>query len=664
MTRSVPAVVTFNAGELSPTLRGRVDLARYASGCKTLHNMLVLPEGPVTRRPGTRYVANTKADGVARLIPFEFSTVQAYVIEVGDGYMRFYRDGGVIESSPGTPYEIVSPYAAGEIADLRWAQSADVLYLAHPLYLPRKLTRTGHTSWTLSQTNFVDGPYIEQRTDRTITPSGTTGAITLTASAALFTANDVGRLVRVLHGSTWGAALITAFTSSTVVDANVQVTMGATTASTAFRLGAWYIGNYPGQVTFFEERLFWAGAPAAPQTAWGSMTGDFENMTPGAAADDAVTFSILDGQVNAIRWLAPLRAMLAGTASAEFALSGEDGLSLTPTSAQARRQTTVGSASVAALTAGFGALHVGRSSRTVWELGFSAERDGYIGTEVSVLARHVLRPGVVEMVWQQDPWRCVWCVLGDGTLAGLTYMRDQDVIAWHRHTLGGPSTKALSAAVIPAGAEGQLWLLVERDYAGTPKRTVEYLAPEFVPDDDPGDATDAFMVDCGLTYDGAATASIGGLDHLEGQTVQVLADGATHEDVEVSSGTITLDRDAEVAHIGFGYTAEVEPLDIQGGTPDGSGLTRMKRVSRVGLMLYRTVGGQIGWRDADGATTFEDIETRVGSDPMDTAPPLVSGTFYQVMPPRWDRDASVVVRQDQPLPLTVLGIVPRMVTND
>lgn len=665
MARSVPAVTAFNSGELSPTLQARVDLSRYASGCRTLLNMLVLAEGPATRRPGTRFVARTKNDGVVRLIPFEFSTVQAYVIEVGAGYFRFYRDGGVIESSPGVPYEVANPYSAGDLPALRWVQSADVLYLAHPAHAPRKLSRTGHTAWTLSTIAFQDGPYLEERTDLTVTPSATTGSVTLTASASLWVASDVGRLVRLKHGTAWGWATITAFTSATVVTATVGTAFGATTASVAFRLGTWTAGNYPGVVAFFEERLMWAGAPQQPQAVWGSRTGLFEDMAPGAAADDALQFSILDGQVNAIRWLSPQKALLAGTASAEFALAGDNG-ALSPTSAQARRQTTTGSAAVSALAVGFAAMHVGRSARTLWEIGFSFDRDGYISTEISALSRHVLRPGIAEVVWQQDPWRAVWCVLADGTMAGLTYMRDQEVVAWHRHELGGPGAKVLSAAVIPAGAEGQLWLTVERDYAGTPRRFVEVMAEEFAPPLGTNDAIEAFFVDCGLTYRGTATATIGGLGHLAGQTVSVLADGATHPDVVVSGGgTITLQRAAEVVHVGFGYVSDVEPLDIQGGAPDGVGLTRMKRVAWLGLMLFRTVGGLAGWRDPrTGSVAFEPIEMRLGSDPMDTGLPLATGTVQLQFPARWGRDASVVIRQDQPLPMTVLGIVPRMQTND
>lgn len=588
MTRSAPGVLAFNGGELSPTMAARVDLSRYAGGCRTLSNMLVLAEGPATRRPGTRFVARTKNDGVARLIAFEFSTVQAYVIECGAGYFRFYRDGGVIEASPGVPYEISNPYSVADLPLLRWVQSADVLYLAHPNHAPRRLSRTAHTAWTLATISF------------TATPAEWTGS------------------------------------------------------------------NYPGVVAFFEERLVWAGAPAQPQTVWASRTGQFENLTTGPAADDALRFSILDGQVNAIRWLAPLRALLAGTASAEFALQGDNGGNLTPNSAQARRQTSTGSAPVAALTVGFAALHVGRSGRTLFEQGFSLDRDGWIGAELSALARHVLRPEIAEIVWHQDPWRVVWCVLRDGTMAGLTYMRDQDVVAWHRHSLGGPGAKVLSAAVIPNGPEGALWLCVERDYAGTTRRFVEFMEREFTPDAGINDARGAFFVDCGITYSGVATTTIGGLGHLAGRTVQVLADGATHPDVVVSGGgSVTLQRSATLVHIGFGYVSDLEPMDIQGGAADGSSLTRMKRIAWVGLMLFRTVGGLVGWRDArSGATAFEALETRTGTDPMDTAVPLATGTFRLQLPPRWDRDASLVVRQDQPLPLTVLGIVPRMSTND
>lgn len=193
----------FNAGELSPLLEGRTDIAKYYSGCRTLENFLVLSYGGVTKRPGSEYIASAKAaDEPVRLIPFEFSITQAYVLELGDEYMRFYRNGGQILDS-GSPYEIVTPYdtdAGTDLFDIQFVQSADTMYLVHPDYAVRELTRTDHTAWTLTETTFQRGPFLaENDTAVTITPSATTGSITLTASSATFNANHVGALWQVTH---------------------------------------------------------------------------------------------------------------------------------------------------------------------------------------------------------------------------------------------------------------------------------------------------------------------------------------------------------------------------------------------------------------------------------------------------------------------------------
>jgi hypothetical protein len=166
MARVTPIITNTNGGEWSPTLFGRVDIAKYPNSFRTVRNFIPLVQGPSTRRPGFHFVTAAKSSGPAHLIPFEFSTVQAYVIEAGDQYFRFYKDRGQILSG-GSPYEIASPYAVADVFDLKWAQSADVLYLTHPSYAPRKLSRTGHTSWTLSEIDFLDGPYLEQNATAT-----------------------------------------------------------------------------------------------------------------------------------------------------------------------------------------------------------------------------------------------------------------------------------------------------------------------------------------------------------------------------------------------------------------------------------------------------------------------------------------------------------------
>ncbi len=191
----------FNAGELSPLLEGRTDIKKYYSGCRTLENLVVLPHGGITKRPGSAYIASAKSGDVAcRLIPFEFSVEQAYIIEMGNQYMRFYKDGGQITGIGGSAYEISTPYLTADLFEIQFVQSADIMYFAHSDYAPRSLTRTGHTSWTLPQINFERGPFLgEVATTTTITPSGVTGSITLTASASTFNANHVGALWQITH---------------------------------------------------------------------------------------------------------------------------------------------------------------------------------------------------------------------------------------------------------------------------------------------------------------------------------------------------------------------------------------------------------------------------------------------------------------------------------
>ena len=199
----------FTAGELSPKLYGRTDLAKYKNGCMELYNMTIWPHGGAFRMPGSQFVAYAKyGDKKAILVRFSFSTLQQYVIEVGHLYMRFYKDKGQILSTttPFGPYEIESPYSEDELEDLDFTGSADVLYICHPKYMPRKLTRTGHAAWSLSLLSPLHGPFNEDNKDNshTLTVSsygGSTGVygqtVTVASSKNLFTSGDVGRWIKI-----------------------------------------------------------------------------------------------------------------------------------------------------------------------------------------------------------------------------------------------------------------------------------------------------------------------------------------------------------------------------------------------------------------------------------------------------------------------------------
>ena len=190
----------FNSGELSPLLEGRTDIQKYYSGARTIENFLVLTHGGVTRRPGTKYIADAKESDVAcRLVPFEFSVTQAYILEFGNLYIRVYAEGGQVLDGA-SPVEITTTYLTADLFELQFAQSADTLYIVHPEYAPRTLTRTSNTAWTLAEIAFERGPFLTANEGTTtITPSATTGSVTLTASTATFNANHVGALWEITH---------------------------------------------------------------------------------------------------------------------------------------------------------------------------------------------------------------------------------------------------------------------------------------------------------------------------------------------------------------------------------------------------------------------------------------------------------------------------------
>jgi len=190
-----PAINKFNAGEVSPLMLARNDFAKYLNSCNQLQNMIVRSQGPVSRRPGTKFIATTKDNEEVRLIPFEFSKSDTYTLEFGNLYMRAFRNGGQVLDANDDPYELTTTFTTAELADIQFVQSADIMWLVHPDHEVQELTRTGHTSWTLTDEDLITGPFINRNTtDTTITPSATTGSITLTASAAIFEANDVGSI--------------------------------------------------------------------------------------------------------------------------------------------------------------------------------------------------------------------------------------------------------------------------------------------------------------------------------------------------------------------------------------------------------------------------------------------------------------------------------------
>lgn len=771
MARQSPLQTGFTSGEFSPRLLGRVDLERYAFGLAECENFIALRQGPVTFRPGTRFVAEAIDSSLpSRLLPFVFSDEQAYVFELADGKIRVFTLEGVLRPSaknfetiatndiipiddytysegqgpflltttgtlptglstgtsyyikrltndtfslslsPGGPavsitaatgsgvhtitpnfslvLEIDVPYLSGQIFDVQHAQTADIMYLAHPAHPPAKIERRGSALWRFETVSFYDGPYLEKNTDSTFTvnwSSSALGAVTLTASRDLFVAGrDEGRHIRNRAGTSQvGYTRIDSVTSTTVAQGTNLRTNAGAGAIADWQLGAWYVGNYPRAVTFHEQRLVFAGAPNQPQRFDGSVIGDFENFAPtggpsrdvatfdaNVVDDNAYAFTLAADRVNAIRWLASARNLLLGTVGGIWPVQASSLLeSISPNSINARRSTSRGAASLRPAIVDDTVVYVSASGRRAYSAAYVSDSDSFKARDVTRYADQVLDVSAVQADYAGDDESIFWVVRTDGQLAGLTIDESEEVLAWHRHVLGGSFSGGAavveSIAVIPApvgsisvGAHAnrdhdQVWMLVKRTVNGVQRRYIEFMEDLF-PVDEP-DTKRAFFVDCGLTYEGPPTTTISGFGHLEGETVAINVDGSAHAQKVVSGGAVTLDRSGSVVNVGLPYEGRIRTLPLEAaGTRLGPSQGTRKRSDHLFLRLDRTVGLEVARNEF--ATEWDGVLFRSLGDLLGTPVPLFSDDKVVSAGLGWTVRGQQTFRQRIPFPCTILAV--------
>jgi len=570
MARVHPFQSNFTAGELSPRLEGQIDFKKYFNGCSKLTNMIVYPHGGATRRGGTYFVSEVKdSTKEVRIIPFEFNVTQSYVLEFGETYIRFYKDNGQIQSG-GSAYEISTPYTEAELTELHFAQSADVMYICHSNHAPRKLSRTGHTSWTLTTPTFQ-----------------------------------------------WNAT------------------------------SPWSSSNgYPRTVSFYEQRLFFAGTSAQPQTIWGSKTAGYEDIRTGTNADDALEYAIATNKVNVIRWLQPSRDLIVGTGGGEFKVGRPQGEPLTPSNVMVTQQTTYGSWTIPPVQIGNAILFAQRARRKIREFSYQYQSDGYIAPDMTLLSEHITSGYLKDMDYQQEPDSIVWCCTSDGKLLSMTYERPEDVVAWAEHVVGGDNVEVESVAVITNLTQDQLWVSVKRTVNGSTVRHIEYIDPNL-------------NVDSGIAGTvSTSTTSVGGLSHLEGQTVKIVINDAVFPDAVVSSGSIAISVPVGWTNVpievGLSYTSTLKTMRVESGSQAGKAQGRKKRWNEVQVRLLNTTGVKING---------DQVPFRTSSTPMSSGIGLFTGD-KRVTNLGWDRDGIIEIKQEQPLPLTVLGIHGTLTVSD
>jgi len=656
----------FSSGEVSPQIEGRVDIAKYQNAAATLNNVFVRVYGGAYRRPGTYLASVTKLSvSAVRLIPFQFSTTQAYIVEAGDLYFRFYKDSGILNQIAGNPVEITTSYTSTNITSLQYAQDADTMYITSNDYPQKKLTRSSHYLWSLEQVDFKGGPWIDNSDETAfVMANGTTGAVKIFASGSFtFVAGHSGSLFRV--GNSNGYARITEVDNSLTASATVVETLQSTSATGwtyNFGEGAWSVKNgFPAAVSFFEQRLYFAGTTEEPQTVWGSASLDYENFAPGTDDADSVAFTIADNQVNAVRWLAAGKSLAIGTVGGNFILDSDTTSGpVTPTNINIKKETTFGSALVLPKRIGNAVLYVQRNNLTVRELKYNFDEDAQLAADTNMLAEHITESGIKDMDYQEAPDGILWCVRNDGKMATLTRLAIQDVMGWTLQETQGSFT---SVAVIPNGNEDQVWVTTQRSCSITAATTGGYLryVEYFKPFIQPSSQSDSFFVDCGLSYLGTGTyaKTVTGLNHLNSRNVSILGDGAVYPDQMVTGGSITISKSCNTIHVGLSYTSTIKTCRLEAGSVTNTTQGLIKRIYKATVRFWRSLGCNLGTTTTQDALSFRD-----SSVPMDEVTPLYTGDKEVSFPTGWNKEGQVLITQEQPLPLNCLAVISKVEVSE
>ncbi|MGG5820503.1 hypothetical protein [Falsiroseomonas sp. HW251] len=616
---------SFAAGELAPELLGRGDLRAFENGARRLRNVVIQPTGGVARRPGLRHVATL--DGPARLIAFEFNTEQTYLLVLTAGRMRVFMGDAEVAS-------IASPWNGSHLAQLAFTQNADTLLVFHPEWGPQRITRTSHTDWTIADFLFTPPPFHAFHPGTSLTPGGTYGTIAIAASAPVFQPGHLNAYVRLNQHR----VIIRSISDPWNATGDVEQQLPDTNATTDWDEAAFsWARGWPVCGCFHQARLAIGGSRDLPNRLWLSRTGDLPNFDPGTGLDDeGIEFALLSDQVNAIRGLFAGRHLQVFTSGAEWMVSGDP---LTPGSIQLNRQTRVGSAvdrMVPPVDVDGSTVFVARSGRSVTEFAYTDVGDAYQANDLALVARHLVKKPV-SMAYDQTR-RLLHIAMEDGGIGTLTLYRAEQVIAWTRQETAG-AFRAL------AETEDKVYAVVER--------LGKYRLERFDP---------TIGLDAGLSGDAATPRDQwSGLDHLEGQAVAVLADGAPRGTATVAGGRILLDPPATGVQAGLSFAHVIEPLPAQLATGAGVGAAPLRLVS-VTFRLLDTPAFSVDLGRGAQPVPFRRFDTAL----LDAAPlPFTGDVTLRAL--GWRRDALAPlwrVEGDAPLPVTLLSVTTNTRMND
>jgi hypothetical protein len=536
--------------------------------------------------------------------------------------------------------------------------------------------------------------------------SATTGTVTVEAYGfSPFTSDDLGRLLRFEYpGQEAGYGVITAYTDTNTVTLLILRKIASVSPTESWRFGAF--GGTQGfakTIGFFDGRTVLANTELQPNTIWFTQSGQLENMRPDSYVggdntqedDDAINITLRSTKLNPIFWLAGAKNLMVGTAGGEWVVQSGDSV-VTPTDISAKLHAEVSCADMKSVTINQTILFADRARRRVHDLAFNFQEDTFLATDMTILADHVLVSPTEQLVYQRNPFSMIWARREDGRAAILAYNKQHQILGWSHVLMGGEFGDVEhgvieSVAVIPGAADDdqvydsdertEVWLIVKRTINGNTERYIEVLEGMYEGplredyetealwvDAIKEDQKRAFYVDCGITYEGAATALITGLDHLEGETVKVFADGVVLDDRVVQGGNITLNTPSEVVQVGLAYKHSYESLKIVAQATKGTSVNKVKIITALGLVLLDVAECSVTTveYDEDGRRIHDLIDIQFLRDwmPGNEAVPLFSGERHVETEGVYSRDTRIYIEGDSPTPFTILGIAPQMEVRD
>jgi len=648
MPRFVDIQTSFITGELDPLLRSRVDLQQYTNALAKATNVVVQPQGGIRRRPGLKHIVelpSAAANGV-RLVPFEFSVDDSYMLCFTDLRMYILKDGVQITNinGSGNAY-LTTTITAAMLANIVWTQSADTMIIVQEDLTPQRLVRGGSdSSWTISTISFDSIPkYAFTITTTTpsaghLTPSSVSGNVTLTAQNSIFTTASVNQYINAVPQ---GRARIVRYVSNTVVEAVTEYPFFNTSN---IAQGNWEIESgyedvwssskgWPRTVTFHEGRLYFGGSKSRPSTIWGSKIGLFFDFVPSESLDDDAIDATLDtSSLNVIVDMISGRDLQVFTTGGEFYVPQVGTEPITPLTlafkAVSRNGTKPGTR-VQALESG--SVYIQRLGKSVNEFMFSDTQATYVTQRISLLAGHLLKSPTRMTLRRANSTDegdlLMMANETDGTMAVFSVMRSQQITAPSEYITDG---KFLDVQVDVS----DIYVVVRRVFNGTTKYFIELFR-------------DNLFTDC--AFSGGAASSASSLPHI-GKALNVITDGVPQSNETVSGGgSVTFDRASTTSYeVGLPVTVYAKTMPGEIKLQTGTRIAFKKRIVEINAIVDDTQhlelnSNPVPFRSFDNPLLDEAVAEFTGIK-------RVNGVLG------YSREQAIEISQSLPQKMTLLGL--------